>query len=516
MKNKYLDLNKYTIKLIYNNRLTYPLIFILSLIIPWVIILQKGEMFKLSPFVYYLILVVVGILNLNLIILNIIKREYKIEHIFLTLIIPVGLCYLTYIVPNFVPDEASHSYRAYIVSEGHFITRRNADKTARMMVPRKLLESLHSYRKYNTLVDGIKEKTNYNDKVAVNLDGTGAATYSFIPYFTPSIAFGIGRVLNINIMLTYYMARIFAFVTSIVLIFYAIKLLPFGKVLMLVYAFNPVFIQQAASLSADNLINALSMLIIAMTLYKIASKKDFTKKEYIITLILVFMLATIKYVYFPISFLLLLLIKKGNKKNNLKILSIIAVAILTSVAVYLFASRMYNTEFSHMVKHQVDSSGQVKWIITHPIDYAGVLGNTLVEKADFYFFTMFGRNLGPYKITVSEIIPILFYGLLIISPFLEKNKFELNRKQRLMFFLVFLMIYVLVETGLYVCWTSVGANIIEGISGRYFIPIFVLIPMLFIRKKNELTYNHRLLFLCLALISISYVSLDKILIYFNY
>lgn len=44
-------------------------------------------------------------------------------------------------------------------------------------------------------------------------------------------------------------------------------------------------------------------------------------------------------------------------------------------------------------------------------------------------------------------------------------------------------ISLLVEAGLYLGWTSVGGTIIEGIQGRYFLPIATILPICFVNKK---------------------------------
>ena len=204
MKNKFLNFNKYVSKYIYDSKLIYPLIFVISLYIPSIFLLSKCNIINENLFINFMVCILL-VINLDLILLNIIKQNYKIEHVFVSLILPIGLSMMLMILPNHIPDEAAHSYRAYVISEGHLLTKKNEDNTPKMEVPKQLLKSLEQINTYKDLSKSLKEQANYNDIVAIGLDGAGASTYFFGGYLFPALAMKIGKIFNINIIITYYL-----------------------------------------------------------------------------------------------------------------------------------------------------------------------------------------------------------------------------------------------------------------------------------------------------------------------
>ena len=44
---------------------------------------------------------------------------------------------------------------------------------------------------------------------------------------------------------------------------------------------------------------------------------------------------------------------------------------------------------------------------------------------------------------------------------------------------------MLILTSLYMQWNPVGSSIIEGVQGRYFLPIMLLVPIMISRRSNK-------------------------------
>ena len=514
MKDKFLEINKPINNIMLKKNFEYIFIFIISLCIPTFFMLVKSNIIGLNNIALYSIEAILALLDIDLIILNIINKEFKYEHIFLSLIIPIGLLYLILLLPNNVPDEAAHAYRAYDLGQGNIFTRQDKDKSPKIVVPKDLLKSLE-VNNYKELGKRIQTKTNYNDKTLVNKDGLGASTYSGFAYIFSSISFRICQLLGINIFISYYLARILTFLASVVIIYYAIKLIPFGKILLLFYVFNPMFMQQLVSISADNIINSLSLLFIAIILYRINSKKKLDTKKQVVIAAITLVLAVLKYTYLPLSFLLLLLVDKKEKENNKKIFILLGLAIVVSILAYL-STNMYISENSSGSSVGINPSEPMHYILTHPISYIITLLKTTYYNSSFYFHTLFGGHLGQLNISVNEIITIVYAYILLFTPFLDDTKLYLNKKQKIYFGLVFIIIYGLIETGLYLLWTKIGGSIIEGVQGRYFIPIFILIPLMIINNKNKLTFKNTKLFVCLAAIIINLLCIISIINFFNY
>ena len=66
----------------------------------------------------------------------------------------------------------------------------------------------------------------------------------------------------------------------------------------------------------------------------------------------------------------------------------------------------------------------------------------------------------------------------------RSNKFEFNFKQKAWGFLISGGIVLLIMTGMYITWTGVGSDVIQGVQGRYFIPILFLALLCLCKKDN--------------------------------
>ena len=91
----------------------------------------KGE----TNFIEIILIIAVAILILSIIIYNIIKNKGKLEIYFLIFMIPIGIMYQIFLMPNYVPDELMHMYKSYDVSQGNIITKIDKDGDSKIEVP---------------------------------------------------------------------------------------------------------------------------------------------------------------------------------------------------------------------------------------------------------------------------------------------------------------------------------------------------------------------------------------------
>ena len=479
MKNKFMKMNKFTDRYIYDKHLIYILIFLMSLMMPTIFLLYKGEMWDVSKTLIYSIETILGIVNLDLIIFNLIKRECKLEHVFLNLMIPVGCCYLVLIIPNYVYDEAAHSYRAYVISEGHIITDRQSDNKPKMEVPKDLIDSINVHT-YKQLVEAINKKTDYNNLVLVGDDGVGATGYPFVCYIFSSIGMLIGRILNLNIIIAYYLAKILSFISFLILSFYTLKKLPIGKIIMFVYLFNPMLIHQIISISADSLIISFCLLFVCYILNLLYNKEKLTNKKFLLLSFLTICVAMGKYVYIPLVLLLMLLTKDETSKNKRRLLTLFISSIVLCIGLYFYVNILNPAPASlYIIENNVDSLKQLKNVIMHPTIFFEMFYRTILQLGPYYLETFLGSSLGWLNIYVNKLIIYSYLILLCLSPFLVKEKKYPDIKLKLSFLFITIITSMLVIFGLYLGWTPVGALVALGIQGRYFIPIAFMILLAF-------------------------------------
>ena len=94
------------------------------------------------------------------------------------------------------------------------------------------------------------------------------------------------------------------------------------------------------------------------------------------------------------------------------------------------------------------------------------------------------------------------------------EKIDLTRLEK--WFMIFIVIstIILMSTSLYLQWTPVGSRLIEGIQGRYFIPLFALLAFVSTKIKIMPKINWSSRYLYLFLISLNSCVLASIFLKF--
>mgnify|MGYP003296802774 CR=1 FL=1 len=498
------------------SKLIFPVEFILSIIT--IIFLYKflclNKYENIVSAGYITGFMITGIMVIGLIIYNYIKNKDKIEKVFLSFMIPVGLLYLIFMIPSYVPDEYAHIWKAYQVSEGVIFTPIDEQGNSHTEVPEFFKTSIIGYiNKYSDMNKAISEKTDYNNKVEVE---TTAQNYPPFLYLFSSIGLFISRVIGLNGLLAQYVARMLNFIVFLILSYYSIKIIPFGKLLVSCFLFIPMVLQQAASISGDSLVNATCIFFTAYNLYLLFKKDKITRKEQIAYILLSIFIGIAKVVYIPLVGLSMLLIGSKNldKKNKtILITTSIILGCIISVAWYIF-SIQYKGNVAYLEMNNVNGGEQIKNLIKYPVHLITVIVRTLQSQGTAYLFMMMGANLGWLEINIPTLTIIGFMILVVLSIFFENNKVELNWKQKTWTILMFLFAVVLVLLALYVSWTPVGADQVQGVQGRYFLPVILLPLICFSQKENYVRIKNVNLIMMTLLSLLNFYVVSKIVLFF--
>ena len=477
-----------------NKNLIYDkLIFLIELVISLILGIAIYKIsYKYQDFNYIsvpntIVLILSVIMLIIILILNTKKYKDKIEKIFLTYIIPIGIMFVVLLPPDNTPDEEGHMFKAYDLSLGNFITELGEKNEGDIYVPQEMLNLALEKKEldYSKIHSYMQKEANYDELVPVQ---TIAKTYFFINYIPGGITFFVCRQLNVNILLACYIVKLFNFILFLIIGYYCIKKIPFGKLLLAIYMFLPMILQQACSLSADAIINNLAILFIVYNLKLLYQEQDLTFKQTIIYYILTISISLCKYVYFPITFMSLLLIKNKNinkkKRNKLIIISII-ISILSAVGWFIFTQNYVDVR-AYIKEANVKPIEQAKYILSNPLNYLGIFINTINEYGGYYLLTFVGSELGYANIIIPQIyIIIMLFGVFLL-PFIENNQKSLDKIQKILMVAIFIILVVLIITGLYLTWSPLQYDKVAGVQGRYFIPVMIILLLTMISKKKNI------------------------------
>ena len=488
-------------------KILFPLEFVISFILVWLVYLTMTTKNYAGYWSRDLLLglIPMAILLIAILILNYIKNKKQIEKIFLGFMIPIGLCYLVFMGPEYTPDENAHLWKSYEISQGQIITPIDEEGKSHTEVPKDFIRSYSNYNELNMLLTS--QETDYQDtETLVN----PAQNYNPVLYMFSSIGLIIGKALGMNGTLIQYVARMLNYIVFLICSYWAIKKIPFGKLLLSTYLFMPMVIHQAISISADSLINSVLLFYIAYNLFLFFKKEEMRTYEMVIYIVMSAFVGITKIVYFPLVGMSLFFIFKKDMKKSQKQIMIISSIVITMIVTCLWYafSLKYTGHEEYLLEHNVNAKEQIKYVLTNPKQGIKVLLNTVTVRGEIYLYTMIGSNLGWLDIGVPMIKIIGFILLIVLSIFFEKNEVSLSVKQRLWLIGITFAIMVLILMALYVGWTGVGGEIIDGVQGRYFIPIMIL-PLLCCAMKDnyvKIKNIHVYMLLAISLLNVSVIS----------
>lgn len=407
---------------------------------------------------------------------------------------------LLYIVPIFailmsitIPvsrghDEFAHWIRSYEVSEGVLLTPiidNQAVTTLPKAVQNVVAEREKAVFKYVDAIKLLDVKIDEND--VGPFYNPNAATYCFVQYLPQATGINIGQLFTDNPLLLAYMARLVNLITCMIILYFAIKLIPFGKNILLLIATIPIAIEGFTTMSPDGITIAICALFIAYLLNVIFNKEKCGKKEIIILTVIGAIVSLCKIVYLPIVFLSLMIPKnkfESRKKQVLSILTIIMVGVICNLVwLYIGSSVLLDTNTSGSVS-------KVSTILSMPILYAQKLISTFLNGSNNYFLSLFGGQLEWNEVARTDIIPYILAILALVATFSEsKLKNAFNKFQKIIICFVIISIILLIFTSIYIQWSGKDYAYINGVQGRYFLPILCLV--LFIVGSLKINTNYK-------------------------
>ena len=233
-------------------------------------------------------------------------------------------------------------------------------------------------------------------------------------------------------------------------------------------------ISLAASCSTDAALIGAGILFFAKILQYTFEKEKLSVKNYILLCALLIITALTKHNFylFPLVFLI------PKEKFGGKYLAKAGLIILIPLTLCLLWSYLISGLYVPL-NPDADMYKQIDFIIHNPLKYIIILVISTIVKIFRLYITSIGV-LGWQDTRLDNltyiIYPILIWLSLIYSG--AKN-FILQKWQKYLIFLTVIFSYIIITTYLYLAWTKVGGNIIQGLNGKYYTlllcPLFTLI-----------------------------------------
>ena len=464
------------------NLIIYFFIMLLSLF-SFLILKEQVKHINIYLIVSFTVLIVEGLILFYLMQEN----KLKIEKIFLLMATFLGFLYMIFIPLNAVPDEYGHFYRAYTISEGQLISKKNNRDENADYVPKS---AAHIYSGYNLsssfdYFDDLSDELNYehehkNETVAVDM--AGQALFSPVCYIPQAIGILIGRILHFPMLLIAYFCRLVNFTVWLLVTYFSIKRLHSNKFVFLMLILLPMGIQQAASCSADALTNSVCFAFITYILHLIETKNKISTKSFVLVSTMAIIISMCKIVYLPLCLMLFLIPKECFKNKKDKMIKIIG--LLSFVTILNLIWLKISSQFLFQALPGVNEQEQIKFIFTNPFQYLFILLNTIQSNGLNYLLNY--SSIASYNIELSSFYFAIYYFIIFYVMIFDSFNKNITKKIKYILTFILLSCSLLIFTSIFIQWNPVGNNIIEGIQGRYFIPLLPLFALLFSRdRKNK-------------------------------
>ena len=409
----------------------------------------------------------------------------------------IGALGFAVITPPFQgPDEPEHYIRVQYIAHGHVIPVN--PKSTGASLPKSVGETLRltfyddeirgfSAKKYdfNRTKQAIKKPLNPSERYQPPM-----VSYNFLTYLPAVPGVFLANVFNLSPVISLYIARILLALATILIVYFAIKLLPSKKYLFTFVALLPMMLFQQSMVGTDGVSYAILMLFLAYTLRLYSQKTNIQRNQWIKLVILCGAIVWSKpllYLFLP---LIIILVKKKYFWRWSIAAAIISVLLLG--ANILMANNAGEYEYrSGSLPKDIQSDRQIQNLKDHPKRGLRVLWNSYMtsfgdDEARGVIGT-FGAADTLYPLWMGYIYLFVLGMTATVSLGKNKSKLTIPNSWRWLAVGLAAVHFVAVNLAIYLTYTPYNFDIIYGVQGRYFLPTLIIIFMaIFLGRGAEL------------------------------
>lgn len=423
----------------------------------------------------------------------------RVPHAYLIAALSWGII-MVFLVPPFqVPDEPAHYFRAWSVAELQVFAHRDQTvdipsnvATLPSRVGSAVVEwsaaSYSTHRARSLLWEPLSK--------TMQRQTTSAAGYSPVGYLPQAAGIEVARLLGHSPLLGLYLARAFNLLFSALIVFFALRLVPFGKSLMAIVALLPMSVSLMASASPDALVISGAMLVTALAV-------NFSRRERVSAHDMVWLgvaaavMLNVKPGYAVLALLALMITPRqigGARRWLVGEASVIGIACAVGGLVMITAPSASSASLASLGVPGVNQHEQLSLLAHNPLIFAQVVITTFDGIGLWLAQSAYGL-LGWLTVGLP-LVGLGLAGLAVVLLLSQNEPIPTTPWQRGVLASVALLLAGTVSLAMYVTWTSVGAPAISGLQGRYFIP--AIVPALFALYGIRLTRERTLVSLLLV------------------
>ncbi len=387
------------------------------------------------------------------------------------------------VTPPFqVPDEFQQFYRAYQVSQGRLTAFRHGNEIGGFLPTSLKLFSDKVWGPDKFSPDAKADPHRIWSTRTIPLNPGDTRFYSFgnvswhspMNYFAQGAAIALARHLGLGAMAIFYAGRLGNLFVWSLLVYAAIRLIPILNWTAVLLALTPMSLAQAASLSADATVNGVCFLFAAAVMRLASTDSRITPFPLISLILLGAAVSLAKTAYLPLTILFLLIppqrfSSKPRYWATFAIFLLICLGATITWSLCTFGANTYSMP-------GVNPHDQALFMLHHPLQMAHMEIGMLVAVP---FIASIIGQLGWHAIRLWLPCAIAYWAVLFWSTRLPPRDFRMKARQRTVLALAVVGCWIAVFSLIYLTFTAVGGMSINGLQGRYMIPVTLPFLLLF-------------------------------------
>lgn len=324
------------------------------------------------------------------------------------------------------------------------------------------------------VVEQLRRPLDAADRVPTAFQNT--ALYSPLSYLPQALGIRLVRLSPFaSPLMLLYGARAFNLAVWIFLCYWAVKISPMAKWALFLLALAPMAVFQAASASGDAMAMGLTLLAAAWFLRILGQTRPLWIWELALLIVLTAGLALVKppYAIMVVLFAAIPSSKFVSRKQRWWF-----ILTLTLVAAFLVTGWMLIAHGLYLPSNpgiSVDPTAQLDYILQNPTRYLRAVLITHVTTASDQLLVQFVGVLGWLDTPIPLWAVGLYYSLFLLALSPPQRALLPSRSQRLFALGLWLVAVEIIDVLLYLTWTPVGNVRIEGLQGRYYLPLASLL-----------------------------------------
>ena len=437
-------------------------------------VIKKRLLTKNSLFV--LIFAIIGFI-INFLINKKKINVYKVWTIFCILyLIPV-----VFINPAYeVPDEPVHFYSAYKITQLDLTNFRDSLKTMYIIAPSNIncinyatIEVEDRVYDYDDIFNCFKNNRNFEDHKYED--------YNYVKtklgYIFSGAGIFIADKLTNSPLTIFFAGRLLNAIVCMLIIGLALRITPKYKYFFLLLATMPMFIQQLCSYNYDSIVFSLNLLIISFIMSMIYSKKNTIKKYSMPLLLCSIVISDIKSIYLSVLLLLLFIPNSKFKNKYYKYLYTFVLIIIS----FIIGRVTLNT--MSLPSTEPYLNGNFNYLLSNPTMIFRLIYNTFKINGLFYYQSLIGY-FGWFKIKIPYVF-LIMYLLMFIYIIRNNSRNSHTTIEHIIVICGWLLTFAAIFGAMYFNWSDEGMDYIDGVQGRYFIPMIFSFLYLFMNRNTN-------------------------------